>query len=83
MDSEVCQAAAWAGHLAVLRWARANDCPWSWRIVAAAAALGGNAAILRWALLGSYGVEDLRVTALLHAFVGGVGALATPAVASI
>ena len=70
-NSEVCQAAAWAGHHAVLRWARANDCPWSWRVVAAAAALGDNAAILRWALLGSYGVEDERVAALLDAFVSG------------
>ena len=48
-NEEVGQAAAWAGHLHVLKWALRNGCPWDWRVVVGAATLGGRAEVLRWA----------------------------------
>jgi len=27
---DTCRGAAFGGHLEVLRWARANGCPWNW-----------------------------------------------------
>jgi hypothetical protein len=36
------------GHLEVLKWARANDCPWDFR-TCAFAAKGGHLETLKWA----------------------------------
>ena len=35
-------------HLEVLKWARANGCPWDWR-TCSEAAYGGHLELLRWA----------------------------------
>ncbi|CAN0123573.1 unnamed protein product, partial [Hapterophycus canaliculatus] len=40
--------AAERGHLAVLQWARDNDCPWGGQ-VCVGAAKGGHLAVLQWA----------------------------------
>ncbi|KAJ8609837.1 hypothetical protein CTAYLR_008124 [Chrysophaeum taylorii] len=44
----VCHTAARAGQLEVLKWARANDCPWDWR-TCANAACRGHLEVLKWA----------------------------------
>ena len=41
----VCVLAAFGGHLEVLQWARANDCPWKW--TCEKAALGGHLEVLQ------------------------------------
>ena len=43
-----CAAAAGAGRLDVLRWARKNGCPWD-EETCAAAARGGHLRVLQWA----------------------------------
>lgn len=48
-SEEVAQAAAWAGHVEVLRWAHAHGCPWSWPVVVQAATVGNQAQVLEWA----------------------------------
>jgi hypothetical protein len=48
-DEGTCEAAAGAGHLEVLQWARANGCSWNC-FSASAAAGGGHLAVLQWAL---------------------------------
>ena len=47
-DQATCRAAAKAGHLEVLRWARENGCPCDKR-TCANAAQGGHLGVLRWA----------------------------------
>ena len=42
-----CEAAALGGHLEILRWARANDCPWNERTSWSAAG-GGHLKVLKW-----------------------------------
>ena len=48
-NEETAQAAAWAGHLSVLKYAHDHGCPWSWPVVCQAAQLGGRVEIVRWA----------------------------------
>ena len=48
-SEEVCQAAAWGGHLDVLEWALEQGCPWDWRVVVEAAALGERSCVQEWA----------------------------------
>ena len=42
-------AAAKGGHLEVLKWARANGCPWGNEKTCTFAAKGGHLAVLKWA----------------------------------
>jgi len=49
-NTELCQAAAWAGHKEVLEWALLNGCPWSWSVVVDAARLGDREDVVQWAL---------------------------------
>ena len=44
----VCKNAAQGGHLEVLRWARANGCPWD-EATCASAAESGHFEVLKWA----------------------------------
>ena len=44
----VCEFTALGGHLEVLMWARANDCPWN-EDTCSSAACSGNLEVLRWA----------------------------------
>ena len=48
LDQWTCEAAAGGGHLAVLQWAREQDCPWD-ESTCAAAAYNGHLAVLTWA----------------------------------
>jgi hypothetical protein len=43
-----CSAAAEGGHLEVLQWARAHDCPWNEARVREYAAAGGHVDMLGW-----------------------------------
>jgi hypothetical protein len=45
---DLCKWSAHNGHLDVLKWARANGCPWNWR-TCAAAARNGHLEVLQWA----------------------------------
>ena len=48
-DWRVCAAAAQAGNLRVLEWARAEGCGFPWDVLCAFAAGGGSVDVLRWA----------------------------------
>lgn len=48
-DWRVCAAAAQAGNLRVLEWARAEGCGFPWDVLCAFAAGGGSVEMLRWA----------------------------------
>eukprot|EP00966_Prymnesium_polylepis_P279575 6458728-Prymnesium_polylepis.1 len=57
-NTEVLQAAAWAGHLHILEYALECACPWAddvyacgWQPIARAATQGGHSEIVRWARL--------------------------------
>ena len=45
--TQVCQWAAWGGHLQVLQWLRENDCPWD-EDTCTDAAQGGHLEVLKW-----------------------------------
>ena len=45
----MCELAAVAGHLAVLQWARAHDCPWDKNTCEDEAARVAHLAVLQWA----------------------------------
>jgi hypothetical protein len=47
-DEYTCKYAAYGGHLDILKWARANGCPWG-RTTCAFAAEGGHLEVLQWA----------------------------------
>lgn len=47
-DRSTCTCAAENGHLEVLKWARANGCPW-YEFTCAMAALDGHLKVLKWA----------------------------------
>lgn len=44
---DVCDAAAFGGHLGVMQWCKANGCEWS-EATCVAAAYGGHLAVLKW-----------------------------------
>ena len=46
--SKTCSAAARAGHLDVLQFARAQDCRWRYEVLSEAAACRNNVAMLEW-----------------------------------
>ena len=48
LTADLCASAARGGQFEVLKWARANDCPWDERTCECAAA-GGQLEILKWA----------------------------------
>ncbi len=47
-DVETCDFAAGNGHLAILQWARENNCPWD-AVTCAKAAENGHLKLLKWA----------------------------------
>ena len=53
-DWRVCAAAAQAGNVRVLEWARAEGCGFPWDVLCAFAAGGGSVEMLRWAREISY-----------------------------
>ena len=64
--TQVCQWAAWGGHLQVLQWAHQNDCPWNEKTCKEAAS-GGQLEALKWAREnGCPWDEDTRELAAAH-----------------